>query len=646
MVGADETPISTPENNLYIASIKTQSIGTLLTNLAENPEGDINGIQSMDTPEPHLVGAGLPPETLDKIVGKLSDLIPKVPDLPNTCGMPSGDGLIAECVRKLQATVQLPYYLADSTTLDTTNCTADLDNQADMEFWFDIDGVSVEDKESYAESYRYTKESCPGANSMWTKTTDRNPIPKLTGMHELAVQVVLPNTKRSTKPAGGWPVVIFAHGITAAKEFGNGGMLMLDNFVQAELANQGYAVISIDQPLHGTRAINLDGDDTYEISASQSMRGLFPNNEESDVKNYLKADATLTSRDNLRQSVADLINLRASLETDFTYVDENGVTQIEEFDPENVYVMGHSMGAIASASFSGIVSGTDLDVNGTILANPGGGVSGVMLNSVWLGDTELPPAIHAMKEYRLQVGEALGLTDLDEIKAYAEANPEGYKQTSDKLSPKFMSEFQYLMQSVVDTVDPINFADAMKNTPMLSISVVGSITEQPELKDIKGNYLTVADQTVPIRVELDSQTVYESCNSRREEEGGTPSDELGCNNGSSFKPYYSLNNTEFPLAGAGILENSYGLNSVFNSTDRSFSRLMTGTHNIGAGTMTGSETEGSSDYKSVDRAATELAVQAASFVQYTLDDGGNYVKGSHRIAPSDIAIIEKERLNP
>src|SRR3546814_5246271 len=45
------------------------------------------------------------------------------------------------------------------------------------------------------------------------------------------------------KPANGWPLVIFQHGITRNRTDGLA--------ISATLASQGFAMVSIDQPLHG-----------------------------------------------------------------------------------------------------------------------------------------------------------------------------------------------------------------------------------------------------------------------------------------------------------------------------------------------------------------------------------------------------------
>lgn len=656
----------TAENVLYIAGIKTQNIGQTLTSLAATPYASIAGITSDSSPTPHLAGAGLPSNILDQVVGGIigkitptdpADPIEPAPFDPELCNGGPFD-IALECVRKLPAKIELPYYLDDSMVLQG-NCTEDSINQENAEFWFAIDGINVKEHESYFESYRYSKDTCEGLYSNWNiDNASQKPIDSATQI--LDVQVVLPKEPTRlnpypAEPSTGWPVIIFSHGITAAKEFGNGGMLLLDNFVQTEFAKQGYVVIAIDHPLHNSRAVdfNPDGDtdsrnDTYEINASQSLRGLFAGNDSADVKNYLKAGSLLTSRDNLRQSIADLINLRASIGEQIFYTDNSdplNPTQVQvPLDSDNVYVMGHSMGSIAAASFSGIAEGTQTDINGTILANPGAGIAGILMNSVWLGHSEVPPAIKALPEYRLRMAKELGLEyDLDAVRQYAEQNPAAYKQKSDQISPEYLSEFQYLIQAVVDTVDPINYTAALKNKPILSLTVTGSISEQPELKNSQGNLLTTADQTVPIKVELDGQTTYAVCNQASAVAGDVASQDLGCFNGSSFKPYYSLDNTEFPLSGAGPLETQLGLRNVLNSTERSYTRFLTGTHNIGAGTLTGSETEGNADYASVDSAATELTIQAASFVEYTLGSADEYIQGTNRVAPEDLTIIEIEK---
>ncbi|MFP3398527.1 hypothetical protein SB749_19585, partial [Brevibacterium sp. SIMBA_078] len=84
------------------------------------------------------------------------------------------------------------------------------------------------------------------------------------------------------------------HGITADKSsiFGIAGTL----------ASQGIATVAIDHPLHGDRGFDLDEDGTVEYIA-----------EDGSATAYMNLQSLLTTRDNLRQSISDLLGLRYSL---------------------------------------------------------------------------------------------------------------------------------------------------------------------------------------------------------------------------------------------------------------------------------------------------------------------------------------------
>lgn len=82
-------------------------------------------------------------------------------------------------------------------------------------------------------------------------------------------------------------VVIYQHGITSAKE---NAYAFAFNMVQA-----GVAVIAIDLPIHGTRSL----DEQRSANAN--------------VLAYLNLSNLAVARDNLRQSVLDVLGLRASL---------------------------------------------------------------------------------------------------------------------------------------------------------------------------------------------------------------------------------------------------------------------------------------------------------------------------------------------
>lgn len=552
-------------------------------------------------------------------------------DLPLPC-------LGSNCVEKLSGTVRLPNYLPSSSSI-ATHCEPDNANEEKAKFWYELYGAHA-----HLESFQFTQQSCPGLYEPINFDT-------INGHTEVEVQMVTP-----PKPRTGQldlHVVLAAHGITAVKELGNGGMTGLDNFVQPYMANEGYAVVAIDHVFHGTRGISLDGSagydcdgdsdgdgvieadsgcfknsshvnggkaaqlkGEYDISVSSSVRGLFSGHDHSDSKNFLKADALLTSRDNFRKVVVDILNLKSAITGS---VDANNKINLIS---DGISIYGHSMGAIAAATAAGIEAVKEQDFSGVILANPGGAIGGIVMNSNWLGKDEVPPAVKFLPEYRVRMAKELGIevngdeeATLAAVRDYAETNPEAFLAKSNEVAPQFLSEFQYLIQAVVDTVDPLNYASDLveANTPMLSMTAVGNKSINPELVDSESAMLTAADQTVPIKVELGNPTYFERCIEATGSEAFVSS--ANCFIGSEKKEYYSLNVTEFPLAGAEPLEAALNLNPVVNGTARSASRLIEGNHNIGVGTLTDSVSLGSADFATVKRASTEVANQAALFLK-------------------------------
>ncbi|NOH81592.1 hypothetical protein F0231_17780 [Vibrio sp. RE86] len=519
---------------------------------------------------------------------------------PTNCGDSAGQ---VDCVNKASSTlrkkieVDLPYYF-ELSTVDGSNCSADVANFTQAQEWFELNGAN-----SHYESYLYTKDNCDNLFSSW----DGNTSEVITS----DINVVFPHDYDGVTEL---PVVIFIHGITAVKELGNGGMLILDNFLQEYIADtglQGHLVIAMDHHMHGSRAYDFNGDGIAEVNASASVRGLYPGNDNADVKNFLKADALLTSRDNFRQAVADVINLRTGL--------SSATLSEVKIDTDNVKLVGHSMGAIIAATATGILnsdSESTNDISRTVLANPGAGIAGLVFNSTWLGKDEVPPSIKLTDDFQDRVKEKVeertGESPRD-LLAWAQANKATYDSIVAEIEPAFMSEFQYLIQSVVDTVDPLNYVDVLKQSNVLSITVDGTIEDG--IKPSENNeVVTTGDQTVPVKIELDTHTMFERCNGLDTEEFGA---QARCALGTTDQAYYELNLTEFPLAGAYPLETLIGMENVKGNGNAPlvYSRLSVGTHNIGVGTMTETTAaEGNADSALVGKAAALVADQAAKFV--------------------------------
>ena len=117
-------------------------------------------------------------------------------------------------------------------------------------------------------------------------------IPDLATANAVRGQQGLPALE---EPASGWPVVIFQHGITSDKSSAAA--------IAGTLAVAGYATVAIDHPLHGERGFDVNGDGELDITATGPAN----------ATTYMNLSSLLTTRDNLRQSITDLVSLRVSL---------------------------------------------------------------------------------------------------------------------------------------------------------------------------------------------------------------------------------------------------------------------------------------------------------------------------------------------
>jgi len=173
-------------------------------------------------------------------------------------------------------------------------------------------------------------------------------------------------------PEAGWPVVILAHGITSQKE----DMLA----ITGTLALAGVASVAIDQPIHGSRGFDLDGDGMDDLNATSVS-----------ATHYMNLASLPTARDNLRQSVSDLLGLRLGLNA----VVDTTSTQGVKFDTSRVSIMGVSLGAITGGNFAALANtsmGGDLAaldgmfaIKQASLESPGGGAAQFLIESPSFG---------------------------------------------------------------------------------------------------------------------------------------------------------------------------------------------------------------------------------------------------------------------
>lgn len=213
--------------------------------------------------------------------------------------------------------------------------------------------------------------------------TFANPVPMATSMQNLPVLMTVPNASSGmTKPATGWPVMIYQHGITRNRT----DMLALAD----TMASIGYAVVAIDLPLHGiTDKANgfyigntpfgaaasertFDIDYTDNASGAPGPDGMI----DSSGAHYINLQNLLVSRDNVRQGVADLFTLTANL----PFMDING-DQAGDFDDSQIAFAGQSLGAMTGVNYLAF----NPDVNSAVLSAPGGGIANLLLGSPTFG---------------------------------------------------------------------------------------------------------------------------------------------------------------------------------------------------------------------------------------------------------------------
>jgi hypothetical protein len=173
----------------------------------------------------------------------------------------------------------------------------------------------------------------------------------------------------------------------------------------------------------------------------------------------------LTSRDNLRQAVADLLELRSALPG----VSLDGASAA--FDSARIAFVGISLGSIVGTDFMAVAQTPNTYVQNGVLNVPGGGVVGLLIGS----PTFAPVILGGLAQAGVHPG-----------------------------TPDF-GLFVSAAQTVIDSADPINYAFATANKNILAQEVVGGNAPVPgdispsvcgsKCYDANGNWLS--DQVIP-----------------------------------------------------------------------------------------------------------------------------------------------------
>ncbi len=295
-----------------------------------------------------------------------------------------------------------------------------------------------------------------------THLTGLNPLPAKTTDVTIPVLVAIPNATSlpgGAKPGAGWQTAIFQHGITRNRS----DMLALAD----ALADGNIATVAIDLPLHGLGSAsvglyvqpnlgnptNISGERTFDVDyvtqdpTTGSITSPVPDGtSDSSGRHFVNLSSLLTSRDNIRQAVADLMGLTAEIPT----MDYDGGGA--DFNSNGIFFIGHSLGGIVGSVFLA----NEANVQQSVLASPGGGIAKLLDGSVSIG-----PEITA------GLAAAAGLT----------------KGTSE------YEAFFGAAQTVLDAADPINYAAATASgRGLMMFEVIGD------------GALNLPDQVVPNHV--------------------------------------------------------------------------------------------------------------------------------------------------
>lgn len=292
-----------------------------------------------------------------------------------------------------------------------------------------------------------------GLSPQSTFVTFANPFPVVTTAQKVPMVLTIPNAASGrTKPAAGWPIVIYQHGITRNRS---------DAFaIAATMAAQGYAVVAIDIPLHG---ITNRADPLFVANTPLAALGVSERTFNMDLVNnstgasgpdgvidssgnaFINLSSLLTSRDNIRQASADLFTLARAIPT-------MRFSGPSDFDGSRIGFVGQSLGSIIGTTFMAI----EPSVQTAVLNVPGGGIARLLEASPTFGPTIRAGLLAAG-------GPTQGTAAYDTFFGAA--------------------------QTVIDSADPINFA----------LSTNGGLLPSKNLliQEVVGGGSVLPDQVIP-----------------------------------------------------------------------------------------------------------------------------------------------------
>jgi Pla-1/cef family extracellular lipase len=269
-------------------------------------------------------------------------------------------------------------------------------------------------------------------------------------------------------------VIIYQHGVTSIKE--DSYALALGQIGAGMGATKKVAVVVIDHPLHGERGYALSGSTDTVTTSDNPMP-------------YLNLSYLTVARDNLKQSVADLLGLRLAVGL------ANAQGAIGTAGSLKVHFLGHSLGAIAGANLLAVANQSignaqadalfKFDTGG--LAMPGGGIAPLLLNSPAFGPT-IKMGVLTGGSAELKAGFAAYAPNCQTAVPTCFVNEflPSLDAATQTTAASTLQSYSFAAQSLLDSADPINLGRGIKaDFPLFATEIVGD------------GALSLSDQVIP-----------------------------------------------------------------------------------------------------------------------------------------------------
>ncbi|MDF2414544.1 VolA/Pla-1 family phospholipase [Aeromonas sp. 1HA1] len=297
-----------------------------------------------------------------------------------------------------------------------------------------------------------------------------NPLPMLEEVQSVPMRIFAATNDLKTIT----DVIIYQHGVTSIKE--DSYALALGQIGAGMGVSKKVAVVVIDHPLHGERGYALSGSTDTVTTSDNPMP-------------YLNLSYLTVARDNLKQSVADLLGLRLAVGL------ANAQGAIGTAGSLKVHFLGHSLGAIAGANLLAVANQPignaqadalfKFDTGG--LAMPGGGIAPLLLNSPAFGPT-IKMGVLTGGSAELKAGFAAYAPNCQTAVPTCFVNEflPSLDAATQATAASTLQSYSFAAQSLLDSADPINLGRGIKaDFPLFATEIVGD------------GALSLSDQVIP-----------------------------------------------------------------------------------------------------------------------------------------------------